>query len=268
SFRDDSPICEKDEGDWYGVDVTDIVREWLAGDSPNYGFALAGTETGEVTSFWSAYGDDEANYPRLSVRYYGSAPAEKYGKYGYAEQPEEAGNCLSYALRDTDAIYADALFDTADADEFEKLYVAGLGGAMAYFEDTLFNYIETHKEALGIESWRRLSGFDDAIDPEREYMIAMKIASRPGDSDAAADATAAGIDYHFRVRLDDGRWAEKVPHTVSRVTPGSNAAFDTGKYPWDAVFQWGYPKWTDHYDSPALYFAITKNTDTFTAHMH
>ncbi|MDR2295699.1 MAG: DNRLRE domain-containing protein, partial [Clostridiales Family XIII bacterium] len=40
SFRDDSPICEKDEGDWYGVDVTDIVREWLAGDSPNYGFAL------------------------------------------------------------------------------------------------------------------------------------------------------------------------------------------------------------------------------------
>ena len=267
AFRDDSPIREPDEGDWYGMDVTDIVREWFAGERPNYGFALAGTEEGKVTRFWSAFGDDEANYPQLSVRYHENAPAEKYGKYGYTEQPEEAGNCLSYALRDTDAIYEDALFDAADADELEKAFASDIDGALAYFQDALFNYIEAHKEALGIEAWRPLSDFRDPIDPEKEYMIALKIGSRPEDAEGTM-STFDGVDYHFRVRLDDGRWAEKVPHVASRVTPGSNAAFDTGKYPWDSVFQWGYPKWTDYYDSPALYFAITKSTDEFTAHMH
>ena len=266
-FRDDAPICEADEGDWYGIDVTDIVREWVAGDRPNYGFVLAGTEEGKLTRFWSAFGDDEANYPQLSVRYREDAPAAKYGKYGYTEQPEEAGNCLSYALRDTDAIYEDALFGAGDADAFEKAFAAGTDGALAYFKDVMGNYIEAHKEALGIETWRTLSGFDDPIDPEKEYMIALKIGAQGMDSDAEMSAFS-GVDYHLRVRLDDGRWAEKVPHVASRVTPGSNEAFDTGKYPWDSVFQWGYFKWTNYYDRPALYFAITKSTDEFTAHMH
>jgi hypothetical protein len=266
TFPDAPPLCEKEEGDWYGVDVTDTVREWLAGNRPNYGFALTGAEDGKVTSFWSSFGDDAANYPQLLVHYAESAPAERYGKFGYTEMAEEEGNCLSYALRDKNDIYDTDLFAGAEAEEFNKLAETDFDEAMAYFKEKLSAYIEAHKEALAIESWRPLSGFDDPIDPEKEYMIAMKVgAIAPEEAESAMSAFGV-FDYHFRVRLDDGRWAEKIPHAASRVTPGSNASFDGGKFPWDANFQWGNPKWTDYYDSPASYFAVTKTAEEFTSH--
>ncbi|MDR1262749.1 MAG: DNRLRE domain-containing protein [Oscillospiraceae bacterium] len=266
TFHDGSPASEKEGEDWYTIDVTGLVREYFAGTNPNYGFAVAGTEEGKITSFWSVFGDDVVNYPRLSVRFRESVPAEKYGRYGYTEMSDDNGNCLSYALRDKDDIYLQDLITDADAEAFASAVEAGIDEAMAYFREKLAAYIDAHKEKLAIKSWRALSGFNDPIDPEKEYMIALKIGVQDTDEDVMS--AFGNFDYHFRVRLDDGRWAEKIPHITSRVTPGSNAAFDSGKYPWDSVFQWGYPKWTNYYNSSAIYFAITKSVDEFTAHRH
>jgi hypothetical protein len=265
-FPDKSPVSEKDEGDWYALDVTDIVRGWLGGERANYGFALAGTEEGKVTSFLSASEGDAANYPRLSVTYAENKPAEKYGKYGYTEQSEKDGNCLSYALRDTSGIYDTDVFSAADKKTFEAALSKGGDNAMIFLKEKVLAYIDAHKKELGIEKYRPLENADDPINPEKEYVIAMKIGARDAKMAETAKDSFGAFDYHFRVKLDDGRWAEKIPDTKSRVTPGSNMSFDTGKYPWDADFNWGYSKTTDYYNSPAAYFAITKSTDDFTAH--
>ncbi|MDR2162871.1 MAG: DNRLRE domain-containing protein [Clostridiales Family XIII bacterium] len=266
AFRDGSPVSEKEDGDWYGLDVTDIVREWLGGERANYGFALAGIEKGKVANLWSAFGDDEANFPRLSISYTEGKPSQKYGKYAYHEMPEESGNCLSYALRDKDDIYDADLLTDADKAALKKAHASGTDAVLQYLKGKVGDYIEAHKDKLAIESWRPLSGFDDPIDPEKEYLVEMKIGE--GGMDEGEMSAFGDYDYHFRARLDDGRWAEKIPHVRSRITPGSNESFDTGKFPWDSTFQWGNPKWTDYYNSPSLYFAVTKTTDEFTSHMH
>jgi hypothetical protein len=266
-FQDGAPVSEKGDGDWYVLDVTEIVRGWFGGERANYGFALSGATKGSVASLWSAFGDDEANFPRLSVRYMDNGPSQKYGKYAYKEMSDESGNCLSYALRDYDDIYDTDLFSDNDKAALKKAQDDGTDAMLQYLKEKVGEYVEAHKDKLAVESWRSLSGIDDPIDTEKEYMVEMKIGD--GNMGEGESMSAFGsYDYHFRVRLDDGRWAEKVPHTTSRVAPGSNESFDTGKFPWDSTFMWGYPKWNDYYSSPSLYFAVAKTTDEFTAHMH
>jgi hypothetical protein len=72
------------------------------------------------------------------------------------------------------------------------------------------------------------------------------------------------FDYHLRVQLTDGSWAEKTPGEPSQITPGSNGKTDPGIYPWDESFMWGYEKWADFYTSDTVYFAVVKSTDAFT----
>jgi hypothetical protein len=66
------------------------------------------------------------------------------------------------------------------------------------------------------------------------------------------------FDFHYRAQIADGSWAEKLPSVPSHVVPGSNAALDPASHPWDANYEWGYEKWDNYYDSPIVFFAITK----------
>jgi hypothetical protein len=179
---------------------------------------------------------------------------------------------MAYAMRDKDAIFFDDLLTAAEQKTLQDISNNnGEAAALSYFKGKVFDYMNAHQKDLGIQSWRELTGFSDKINPKQEYMTVLKIgfvSKGYGSGPNGAYDIVEDFDYHWRVRLKDGRWAEKVTNAKTRIIPGSNPVFNAAKYPWDSNYSWGYSKWNDFYNSKPVYLAITKSTDTFTAHKH
>jgi hypothetical protein len=249
--------------DWYKYEVTDAVKIWLSGKSDNAGLFFLGAEKGTSTSFYSSMGEHSENYPKMEVTYRTSEEKTPCDRFAFMVQ--KAGNCMSYALRDTDMILYDALIP--DNKAFQKVYdEGGIDSALDDVKKACFSYIEKHKAMLKVESIRELKGFDDQIDSAREYRAVLRIGFR----DLAGDGKIQlpeDFDYHFMVQMKDGTWAEKTPGTDARVLPGSNAKLDPARYPWDQSDLWGYEKSDAYYTSDAVFFAVTKTVDEFTAHL-
>ena len=255
---------KKEADAWYRVDITTIVKAWFGGDVANYGLFLSMSENGKEGIFYSPFDEDVSNSPRIEIQYHEKKTDEAYGKYGYTFQ--EDGNCFSYALRDLDGIYYQALIK--DTPEFQGTYdLEGIEGALAYVKQQCLDYIKRHEHTLSVEGIRELESYDQAIDPKREYVIGMRIGFRERNGITGIQVDEE-FDYHFKVLLADGTWSEKTPAEGSRIVPGTNASYrDIGKYPWDQGYMWGYEKWNDYYTSDVVYLAIEKTTDQFTSHL-
>jgi hypothetical protein len=175
------------------------------------------------------------------------------------------GNCLSYALRDTDGIYFDAL--GLDYTQWVALYNAGgVDEILPSMTQSVLDYVNAHADALKISNIRVIDGFDAAIDPETEYRVALRIGAR--DSGGVFGVIDEGdFDFHLQAQLKNGTWAEKMPQDPSRVVPGSHAGLSPERLQWDTSPMWGNDKWNNFYTSKAVYFAVTKDTDAFTAHL-
>jgi hypothetical protein len=270
-YEKQAPRLSADGGRWYAADVTKIVKSWLSGKTNNLGFALTGTMKGKVTKFVSAYAKNEKDYPTLKITYKSKKLTKRYGKFGYTKQDASKGNCFSYAMRDTDEIFLDDILTPAQKREFQNISNKSAKAGLDYFKKRIFNYIDRHKPELGIKSWRTLSSYSKKYDPQKEYLAVMKIGFLDkgyGSGPKGSYIVDKDFDYHWHVRLDDGRWAEKITGLKSRVAPGSNLSYDNAKYPWDSSYKWGYERSDEFYDSSPVYIAVTKNTDKFTAHKH
>jgi len=260
---------QQEENGWVSFDITSLAKEWLGGARPNYGLALLEGGAGAETVFASAHTEDLQTRPRLEFTLERKSHARGYGAFGYVQQPAEGadpgqgGNCMSYALRDTDMILIDDL--AADFDEMNRLYAQGGEDAvLPYFTDLVTAYIEENKEALRITKLR-VVGETGPIDAKTEYRVAMRIGCKTfGDE---IDLGGKGnFDYHFRAQLDDGRWAQIFPWDVSQIVPCTGPGIPVAQYPWDSSPQWGNWKFTGYYTSKAVFFAVTKDTAEFTAH--
>jgi hypothetical protein len=267
---------KKEADGWFSLDVTDFVKSWLSGETQNCGLALFGLVPGQESAFVSAdWVDDDGNYgpfPYLEVSGRVGERALSYGKFGYTETPlpgfsvDEGGNCLSYALRDTDMILAHNL--GIDYDKLSEIYASsGKDGAAEYIAELILAYVEAHKEALQISGFRRIDSFDSEIDAAKEYRIAMRVGVAEMD-DGTVDFEYDGtFDYHLWAQLNDGQWAQKFPLDPSQRIPTSAPGLSPEKYPWNAALFWG-AKFQNFDNSKAVYFAVTKDTDEFTQHQH
>ncbi|MDR2487368.1 MAG: DNRLRE domain-containing protein [Clostridiales Family XIII bacterium] len=272
AYAKNPPTSGEDKDGRYRFDVTGTVQGWLGSKTDNCGFAISaasGTKKGQLTQIVSAqpFSEDKKNAPALKVVYKKRTPGTQYGRFGYTRQTAVGLNCMTYALRDKDGIIAEDL--GLDSKTLENAYRdKGLNAALSYVKGRCFAYIEAHKKALGITSVRVLSSPSDKIDAKKEYVAALRIGfSFARTEPLFGDMEAMDLfDYHFQMRLDDGRWAEKLPTGPSRIVPGSNPDFRVAKYPWDGTFAWGGAKFTAFYTSKAVYFAVEKNTDAFTSH--
>ncbi|MBC7240838.1 MAG: DNRLRE domain-containing protein [Anaerolineae bacterium] len=57
-------------GSWYELDVTELVRDWVAGRRPNYGIVLRGEEASGPDASWRGFSTKEGdNPPQLVVAY-------------------------------------------------------------------------------------------------------------------------------------------------------------------------------------------------------
>ncbi|MDR3277459.1 MAG: DNRLRE domain-containing protein [Oscillospiraceae bacterium] len=260
--REGATGLSEDAGDgWYKIDVTDLVKGWLSGETNNNGFAVEESRSGESAEFYSVLNAEDENCPKLVVAFTPAPDGERYGKYAYDVQIN--GNCMSYALRDHDMILYDDLFNT---EALQSAYDAGgENGALAYVKAQVLDYAEQHKDALKITAIRELSGPRAELDAENEYRIALRIGFRDR-SVAEGIQVDEDFDYHFWAQLADGGWAEKTPQEGSRRVPGSSFTTDPGEYPWHQGYMWGYEKWNNYYTSDVAYFAVTKAVDTFTDH--
>jgi hypothetical protein len=267
------PLTEievKQEPDgWISLAVTELVKSWLSGETPNYGLAIFGEES--VCSFVSGGGGDSTAdaFPYLLVSGAAGKRSDHYGKFSYTETPlpgaasDEGGNCMSYALRDTNMILIDVL--NADFGIMNKIYEESGEDAVAeYFADLVMDYVEANKAGLQVSKFRRIDGFNASIDPQTEYRIALRVGCKVFDDQV--DLEERGMfDYHFWAQLSDGHWAQKFPLDPSEIIPCSAPDLSPGKYPWNAAIMW-YGKTQDYYTSKVIYFAVTKDTDEFTLH--
>jgi hypothetical protein len=257
-----SGASEDAGGGWYQIDVTELVRGWLSWERNNNGFAIEETRDGARAAFYSVFAEDVSNCPKLVITYAPNEDTTRYGKFAY--EPQQLGNCMSYALRDRDMILYDALFDTP---VFQSAYDAGgIDAALTYVKGEVLDYINAHSDTLEIASVRELDAYDAEIDAATEYRIALRIGFRDRSFPEGIQVDE-DFDYHFWAQLADGSWTEKTPQEPSRLVPGSNADTDPGAFPWHQGYMWGYEKWNDYYTSGVVYYAVTKTTDAFTAHM-
>jgi hypothetical protein len=263
----------KESGGWISMPMTDYAKTWLRGDLYNNGFAIFGETSGETYTFASIAGrdDDDADLPYIAVSGEIGDRALIYGKYSYGEMSmpgeEDDGNCMSYALRDTDMILADDL--GLDDEEMARIYTESAAGksvdALAdYTAKSAEAYVKAHRDGLKISKFRRIDDFDSKIDPKNEYRIALRVGvDLIGDEVDFSDEHS--FDYHFWVELNDGRWAQKFPSGPSMIVPCTGPDISPGKYPWDSGYM-RTAKTADYYTGKTIYFAVTKTTDEFTRH--
>lgn len=244
----------KEDNDWYSIDITEIAKNWLNGTIGQYGLMIEELQSNKETSFYSSYEGPET-CPELTFTY--SQSSENETKFGY--EPQEEGNCLSFALRDNDPIDIENL--ELDFKDIQEIYsTQGLDALAKYVEDKALNYINEHSDDLKLVQIRKLSSFNEEIDPMKEYRIATRVGAQEN-----LDGSIQ-FDYHWQVQLPNGSWAEKFGYVPSRIVPGSNRDLDPGLFPWDQNEIWGFKKWTAFYNSKASYYAVEKSTDDFTAH--
>ena len=251
---------------WISVPITDIARTWLDGGLQNNGFAICGVTEGETYSLTSTYGESDTPYIAVTGAV-GDRPLN-YGKFGYTKTPlpnalDMGGNCMSYALRDTNMILGSDMGGAPDA--LANAYISGGADAIAdYLVPLVLEYVDANKEGLQISKIRQIDSYDSEIDPKSEYRIAMRVGT---DKYAEIpDFTREGAyDYHFWLQLNDGRWAQKYPTGDSLIVPCTAHDIDPGKYPWSAGYNWS-EKNRDYETSKTIYFAVTKDTDEITRH--
>ena len=93
-----TPEAYNSNGNWYRLDIKNILQCWLFGSIPNYGLVLkepSETDSAQKTRFYSSDAPSP-NKPELVIDYkpyYGSRPYQQIG-----EEHLENVNCMGYAL--------------------------------------------------------------------------------------------------------------------------------------------------------------------------
>ena len=271
SFR--SAELRREENGWVSIDVTDIVKMWLGGEIPNRGFALFPGDEQALGVFFSGTPGRSVRIseaPRIVINGVVGERSDSFGRFGFTKQPGQGfidpivgGNCLSYALRDTDGIFSDDLPYTAD--DLNRIYFeSGVDGILEYTAAVVEEYVEANKEELQISGFRRIDSFESPIDAEKEYRIIIRVSAYATPELPMTETT--GYDFHLWAQLNDGRWTQKAPNVFSSIVPGTGPGISPLQFNWDAGDMWGIERWQEWYKSGGVYWAVTKDTDEFTCH--
>ena len=260
-----SVAVREEADDRVSIPVKEYIKTWLDGDMRNTGFVIFGEKSGELGIFVSDGAEDNTDRPYLEVSGAVGARPLTYGKFAYhAVSETDGGNCMSYALRDTDDILEEDV--GLDFNEMNRIYTESGEDAVAdYTAGVISDYVRAHKDGLRISTFRRIDDFDSEIDPAAEYRIALRVGCKTYDGEPADLGTRGNFDYHFRAQVNDGQWAQKFPIDPSEIFPYTPPGVSPAKEPWDSATMW-LDKFRDYYTSKTIFFAVTKDTDLFTRH--
>ena len=264
-----SVAVENNDG-WISVDVTEFVKTWMAGDRQNNGFVILPEEGEPNVSFISG------NTPALEVPYITISGtvgqrATDHGAFGFTRIPlegltnvkyESDANCLAYALRDNNPINLEQLgYDYEDLDKAN--IEGGQDAVLEFMAKAIEKYVWDNGAALQITAFRRIDSFDSEITPH-EYRIALRVGVHVPEG---MSLNMRNFDYHLWAQIDDGRWSQKFTGSYSEIIPGTAHDLDPATHPWNASRQWLDVNRHDFYESPAIYFAVTKAVAEITNHL-
>jgi len=260
---------------WVTLDITDYVKDWMSGKRYINGLALYPVDGGGIVNFVKT-GDGVLEVPYITIEGTVCERPTGYAAFGFGHKtPADdlayhdnddtvgSGNCMSFALRDTNPIQQEHLgYESTDLD---REYAAGGEAAVLEFIVGLMeSYVAEHGESLKVSSFRRIEAYNSPIEPD-EYRIATRIAILL--TEFIPLFNDRNFDFHFWAQIDDGRWSQKFPSNYSEIIPGTAYDIDPVDCSWHSARQWGNDRWHNVYSSDIVYFAVTKDTAEFTSHV-
>lgn len=182
---------------WYKLNVTYIVKDWVSGANSNYGFMLKDiTETD--TSQWTTFYSSEAlspNKPELHITY-------KYaGSRPYQPTSSTDVNCMGYALEYGQYIKGSDL----------GILKSELNGKTT---EQLLDYIKIKANTwmtsnLGNTNFGTISGYDSDI-PDGWFRVVLRVGFIDRNGNNKLDAYEETFDYHWWYQTKNGDWADKI----------------------------------------------------------
>ena len=226
-------------GDWYRIDVKDIVTSWLSGRYENHGFALKEETEGNAnkkTKYYSSEADSP-NKPELRITYY-------YGSRPYQSVTSKDVNCMGYALeynafiRGVDlGLSTNALIGKNTAEILET--VRGKSET----------WMNTYLNIDGIFNYYRIDSYDTPIE-EGWYKVVLRVGFYDGNGNGIFDDALQFYDYHWWYETSTGEWADKPGKTPSKLHIGSQG-IDPAASPWTVSDLSGFS-----YNSEPIYYRV------------
>lgn len=225
-------------GDWYRIDVKDIVTSWLSGRYENHGFALKEETEGNAnkkTKYYSSEADSP-NKPELRITYY-------YGSRPYQSVTTTRVNCMGYAL---------------EYNKFIKFSDLGLsineltGKDTAEILETVRGksetWMNTYLNIDGIFNYYRIDSYDTPIE-EGWYKVVLRVGFYDENGNGIFDDNEF-CDYHWWYETSTGEWADKPGQTPSKLHIGSQG-IDPAASPWTVSDLSGFS-----YNSEPIYYRV------------
>ena len=242
---------------WYYLYVTSVVRNWVNGTNPNYGFMLRDdTESGDFQ--WTTFYSSDAaspNKPELHITYY------YYGPRGYDEITTTANcnmmNCMGYAFRVPEKIGLPQL-------GIDLEYMSNMGMDIDDMLDYVDGLVQTwiwnnnNNRTLEFEhpiTYQTINSYNSTI-PNGYYRAVLRVGYKDNNGDGVYnyDHNASGndndyFDFHWWYQTLNGDWADKPGTNVSRIF-NNTAGTDPTSNDWSSSVQDFY------YTSAGKYYAI------------
>ena len=197
--------------DWYRLDITAFVKQWLYGTAPNYGVVLkepAESNSMQKTKFYSSDAPSP-NKPELVINYNASTPY--YGSRPYQETDSTGVNCMGYAVEYGQFISAEVLgitrYDLAGMTTSEML---------AYIAEVSEDWMDT---IIGEENWDAISTYNSNINAGW-YRAVLRVGFVDLNGNGVYD-TNERCDYHWWYQTISGDWADKPGRLQSRYLSGT-----------------------------------------------
>lgn len=225
-------------GDWYRIDVKDIVTSWLSGRYENHGFALKEETEGNAnkkTKYYSSEADSP-NKPELRITYY-------YGSRPYQSVTSKDVNCMGYALE------YNAFIRGVDLDLSTNALV---GKNTAEILETVRGksetWMNTYLNIDGIFNYYRIDSYDTPIE-EGWYKVVLRVGFYDENGNGIFDDNEF-CDYHWWYETSTGEWADKPGKTPSKLHIGSQG-IDPAASPWTVSDLSGFS-----YNSEPIYYRV------------
>lgn len=218
-------------GDWYRIDVKDIVTSWLSGRYENHGFALKEETEGNAnkkTKYYSSEADSP-NKPELRITYY-------YGSRPYQSVTTTNVNCMGYALEYNAFIKGVDLGLSTNA-----LIGKNTAEILETVREKSELWMNTYLNIDGIFNYYRIDSYDTPIE-EGWYKVVLRVGFYDGNGNGIMDDFLPFFcDYHWWYETATGEWADKPGQTPSKLHIGSYGT-DPAASPWEIEL-----KYTDIY---------------------
>lgn len=230
SAENASAVSVHDLNNWYHIEATGIVKQWISGIA-NFGFLLMDNIEHNTSQWTSFYSSDAAspNKPELIINYVDFVGSRSF----QFTPPRRYANCMGYAL------------------EFNQ-DIQILGYWYQYYGMTIAEFLAATKQKAEIwmgsnmphSYYSEITSYDANID-SGYFRVVLRVGFEDKNNNGLIDQ-GERLDYHWRYQTNNnhGEWAEKCGGDAATQITDSNGVNPASN------------SWNNFYSSPCVYYRI------------